>query len=178
MSMRYTILALSAASLAVLACAESSTAPDPEIFHISATVTAANTCSVDAMGKQYSSSNMVRGDVPDKFIGTVAGSSYHGFGCWVGSNSVAGEDGDLIVLFSGNNLNKPLEPGTYPLVHEIYDDTPIGKAAVTFRPSALGGSKLRTLDTSSGNVVVEETPEGGRTVRIEADAVEWKNGLF
>jgi hypothetical protein len=176
--MRYTILALSAASLAVLGCTENATAPDPEVFHISAVVTAANTCAVTAMDKQYTSSNMVRGDVPDKFIGTVAGSSYHGFGCWVRSNSVAGEDGDLIVLFSGNHLGKPLEPGTYPLVHEIYDDTPLGRASVTFRPSALGGSKLRTLDTSSGNVIVEETPEGGRTVRIEADAIEWKRGLF
>ena len=173
MSMRYTILALSAASLAVLGCTENATAPDQEIFHISATVTAANTCAVTAMDKQYSSSNMVRGDVPDKFIGTVAERSYHGFGCWVGSNSVAGEDGDLIVLFSGNNLGKPLAPGTYPLVHEVLDNTPLGMASVTFRPSSLGGDKLRTLDGAAGNVVVESDGNGGVTIRVNADLVRW-----
>jgi hypothetical protein len=179
MSMRYTILALSAASLGLLGCVENdTTAPELQMSHLSATVTASNTCAVSAMDKQYSSSNSVRGDIPDKFVGTVADRSYHGFGCWVGSNSVAGEDGDLIVLFAGNNLGKPLVPGTYSLAHEIYDDTPLGKAAVTFRPSALGGSKLRTLDSSAGSVVVEETPEGGRTVRIEVDVTEWKRGLF
>jgi hypothetical protein len=178
MSMRYTFLALSAASLGILGCAENTAPPPAETFHISATVTASNTCAVTAMDKQYASNNMVRGDLPDKFVGTVADRSYHGFGCWVGSNSVAGEDGDLIVLFAGNNLGKPLEPGTYSLAHEIYNDTPLGKAAVTFRPSALGGATLKTLDTSTGSVVVELTPDGGRTVRVEVDAVEWHRGLF
>lgn len=177
MSMRYTILALSAASLGILGCTGDTTAPDPEVFHLSATVTASNTCAVTAMDKQYSSVNQVRGDLPDKFVGTVAGASYHGFGCWVASNSTAGEDGDLIVLFSGNHLGKPLEPGTYGLVHEVYDDTPIGKAAVTFRLSTQD-AKLRTIDTSSGNVIVEVAPDGGRTVRVEADVIEWKRGLF
>jgi hypothetical protein len=178
MSMRYKILALSAASFALFGCAENAAAPDPEILHLSATVTSSNTCAVTTMDKQYSSTNQVRGDLPDKFVGTVAGASYHGFGCWVGSNSVAGEDGDLIVLFAGNNLGKPLEPGTYSLVHEIWDDTPLGKAAVTFRASALDGAKLRTLDTSSGSVIVELAPDGGRTIRVEADLIEWKRGLF
>jgi hypothetical protein len=178
MSMRYTILALSAASLGVLSCVEPTAAPEAPVFHLSATVTEANTCAVTAMDKQYSSSNSVRGDLPDKFIGTLADKSWHGFGCWVGSNTVAGEDGDLIVLFSGNHLGQPLEPGTYPLVHQVLDDTPIGKASVVFRPSALGGATLRSVDTSTGSVVVEETASGGRTVRVEADLVEWKRGLF
>lgn len=159
----------------MLGCVEKSTAPaEAETFHISATVTASNTCSVTAMQQQYSSINQVRGDLPDKFIGTVQDQSYHGFGCWVQANSVAGQDGDLVVLFSGNNLGKPLEAGTYGLVHEIYDDTPLGKASVTFRNSTMSGSKLRTLDTSTGSVVVEVTPDGGRTVRVEVDAVVWK----
>ena len=76
MSMRYTILALSAASLGILGCTENTTAPDPEVFHLSATVTASNTCAVTAMDKQYSSVNQVRGDLPDKFVGTVAGASW------------------------------------------------------------------------------------------------------
>ena len=176
--MRYTILALSAASLGVLSCAEPTAAPEAPVYHLSATVTASNTCAVTAMDKQYSSNNSVRGDIPDKFIGTLADKSWHGFGCWVGSNSVPGEDGDLIVLFSGNHLGQPLEPGTYPLVHQVLDDTPLGKASIVFRPSALGGATLRSLDTSAGSVVVEETASGGRTVRVEADLVQWKRGLF
>ena len=171
--MRYRILAVSAA---LLGCVEPTAAPEAPIFHVSALVTPSNTCAVTAMDKSYSSSNQVRGDLPDKFVGTLADQSYHGFGCWVASNS--GEDGDLIVLFSGNHLGKPLEPGTYSLVHQVLDDTPVGKAQVTFRPSALGGSKLSTIDTSTGNVVVEETASGGRIVRVEADLVEWKRGLF
>jgi hypothetical protein len=63
-------------------------------------------------------------------------------------------------------------------VHEVYDDTPIGNAAITFRPSALVGANLRTLDTSSGNVIVDLTPDGGRTIRVEADVAKWKPDLF
>ena len=176
--MRYTILALSAVSLGVLSCVEPTAAPEAPVFHLSATVTAANTCAVTAMDKQYSSIGAVRGDTPDKFVGTLATEKWHGFGCWVASNSVAGEDGDLIVLFSGNHLGQPLEPGTYPLVHQVLDDTPIGKASVVFRPSALGGATLRSTDTSTGSVVVEVTPSGGRTVRVEADLVQWRRGIF
>lgn len=178
MSMRYTILSLSAASLALLGCAETTTPPAPAVFRVSATVTASNTCSVTAMDQQFTSINQVRGDLPDKFIGTVEDASYHGFGCWVASNTVTGQDGDLIVLFSGNNLGKALEPGTYGIVHEIYDDTPLGKAAVTFRSSTMDNYKLRTTDTSSGTVTVEETPDGGRTVRVDVDVVEWRKGVL
>jgi hypothetical protein len=176
--MRYTILALSAASLALLGCEKATTAPDPEFVHLSATITAKNTCAVTVMDKQFISTNNIRGDLPGQFVGTVADKSYHGFGCWVGSTSVAGEDGDLIVLFSGNNLGLPLEPGTYSLVHEVYNDTPLGRATVTFKSSTLGGGSLRTLDTSAGNVVVEATPDGGRTISVEADVTLWKRGLF
>ena len=97
--------------------------------------------------------------------------SYHGFGCWVATN---GGDGDLIVLFSGNNLGKPLEVGTYPLVHQVLDDTPHGMASVTFRTS-LFPDKLRTMDGAAGNVIVEKDADGAIVIRVEADVVRWGN---
>lgn len=170
--MRFTVLAGLSALVAVSGCVDkSTTTPDnPPVYHVSATVTSANSCDVSAMNTNYSSKGQIRGDVPTQFIGTVAGQSYHGFGCWV---ATSGGDGDLIVLFSGNNLGKPLAPGTYPLVHEVLDNTPLGMASVTFRPSALGGDKLRTLDGAAGNVIVESDGNGGLTIRVEADLVRW-----
>ncbi len=143
----------------------------PPTYHLSATVTASNNCSVSVQDKDYSSIGQIRGDVPTAFIGTVPEQSYHGFGCWV---ATSGGDGDLIVLFSGNNLGKPLEVGTYPLVHQVLDDTPLGMAAVTFRSSFMG-DKLRTMDGSTGNVIVEKDANGAIVIRVEADLVRWGN---
>jgi hypothetical protein len=134
--MRFSVLAVSAAALALAGCDKSATTPDvPPAYHLTATITASNNCSVSVMDKDYSSIGQIRGDVPTSFIGTVPEKSYHGFGCWV---ATSGGDGDLIVLFSGNNLGKPLAVGTYPLVHEVLDNTPLGRAAVSFRSSAMG----------------------------------------
>jgi hypothetical protein len=124
------------------------------------------------METNYSSIGQIRGDVPKQFVGTIPEQSYHGFGCWV---ATSGGDGDLIVLFSGNNLGKPLAVGTYALTHQVLDNTPLGMAAVTFRPSMLGGDKLRTMDNATGNVIVEATSTGGRVIRIEADVVRWSS---
>ena len=125
--MRISVLAVSAAALALSGC-EKATAPDvPPTYHLQATVTASNNCQVSVFDKNYSSIGQIRGDVPTAFVGTVPDKSYHGFGCWVATND---GDGDLIVLFAGNNLGKPLQVGTYPLVHEIYDNTPLGVASV------------------------------------------------
>ena len=174
--MRFSILAGFSAVVAITACVENSAAPEaPPTFHISATVTGSNDCDVSVMDKTYSSKGQIRGDVPSKFIGTVPQQSYHGFGCWVATSD---GDGDLIVLFSGNNLGKPLAVGTYPLVHEVLDNTPLGMAAVTFRPSSLGGDKLRTLDGAVGNVVVDSSASGARTIRVEAELVRWRNSLL
>jgi hypothetical protein len=172
MSMRFPVLAVSAVSLSLIACVEKTSAPDvPPVVKLTATVLSSNSCNVSVADVNYSSLGQIRGDVPQKFIGTVEGKSYHGFGCWV---QTSGGDGDLIVLFSGNNLGKPLEVGTYPLVHEIYDNTPLGMAAVTFRPSYWGGGdRYKTLDTSAGNVIVENDGNGGLTIRVDAEVARW-----
>lgn len=141
----------------------------PPTYHLTATVTASNKCSVSVFDKDYSSIGQIRGDVPTDFIGTVPTQSYHGFGCWV---ATSGGDGDLIVLFSGNNLGKPLEVGTYPLVHEVLDNTPLGMASVSFR-SSLFGDKLRTMDNAVGNVIVEKDANGAIVIRVDAEVVRW-----
>lgn len=172
MSMRFPVLALSAVAFSLTACVEKTAAPDvPPTYKLSAVVTSANSCNVSVMDTNYNSIGQIRGDVPTRFVGTVEGKSYHGFGCWV---ATSGGDGDLIVLFSGNNLGKPLEVGTYPLVHEIYDSTPLGVAAVTFRPSIWGGGdRLKTMDGAIGNVIVENDGSGGLTIRVDAEVVRW-----
>jgi hypothetical protein len=170
MSMRFPLLAVSAATLAVLGCKETTTPDVPPTFHLTATVTESNDCDVTVMDKSYNSKGQIRGDVPAKFIGTVPEQSYHGFGCWV---ATSGGDGDLIVLFSGNNLGKPLAVGTYPLSLEILDNTPIGRASVSFRPSALGGDKLRTMDNAAGSVVVDSLASGARRIHIDAEVTRW-----
>jgi len=169
--MRYSLLASASVILAISACQESAAPEPPPTFRLTATVTDANTCSVTTMEKSFSSIGQIRGDVPTKFIGTVAEKSYHGMGCWVATE---GGDGDLIVLFSGNNFGKPLAVGTYPLRREVLDDTPLGFASVTFRSSQLlGGDKMRTMDNAVGSVVVEATPSGGRLIRVDVEVVRW-----
>ena len=152
-------------------CVEQTSAPiDVPTYRLTATVTEDNHCTVNVMDKTYSSIGQVRGDTPSKFVGTVAEKTYHGFGCWV---KAADGDGDLVVLFSGNNFGKPLAAGTYPLSLEILDNTPLNKASVNFRPSELGGDKLRTKDGSVGSVTVVETPNGGRTITLDVEVVRW-----
>ena len=169
--MRKPVLALSAVALVLAGC-EKTTSPDvPPTYHLTATVTASNSCSVQVLEKDFSSVGQIRGDVPRDFIGTVPEQSYHGFGCWVATN---GGDGDLIVLFSQNNLGKPLEVGTYPLVHQVLDDTPRGMASVTFR-SSLFEDKLRTMDDAAGNVIVEKDANGALVIRVDAELVRWGN---
>ena len=166
--MRIQALALSAMTLALVACEKTTTPDIPPTYHLNATVTAANTCAVSVLDTNYSSIGQIRGDTPAKFVGTV-NDTYHGFGCWV---STSGGDGDLIVIFSGNNLGKPLAPGTYALARQIYNETPRGFAAVSFRPSSIG-EKLRTMDGAAGNVIVEDDGKGGLTIRVEAEVVRW-----
>jgi hypothetical protein len=163
--MKYSVIAGSLALLGAAGCVQKATEPEaPPTYHLTATITEANQCNVNVLDKSYSSIGQIRGDVPSKFIGTVADKSYHGFGCWV---ATTGGDGDLIVLFSGNNLGKPLEVGTYTPSLEVLDDTPPMRAQVTFRTSEIGPDKLRTLDTLPGSIVVEATPSGGRIIKVD-----------
>jgi hypothetical protein len=177
--MRLQLLA-AAATLGILGCETSKVTEIAAPYHLTATVTQNNTCNVSVRDLNYSSIGQVRGDTPKAFVGTIADAGYHGFGCYVAVDglSPAKGDGDLIVLFSGNNLGKPLDPGTYTLKREILDDTPLGYANVVFRPSDLNGDKLTTLDNAAGSVVVEATPDGGRRIRIDADVSRWGRAFY
>ena len=173
--MRYKLLAASAAILGAAGCAEKVSAPQElPVFHLTATVTEANNCAVNVLDKSYSSIGQVRGDIPKSFVGTVADKKYHGFGCWV---ATSGGDGDLIVLFSGNNLGKPLAVGSYTPVLEILDETPPMSAQVKFRSAELGPDKLVTMENLPGSIVVEATPSGGRIIRVDTDVVRWYTGF-
>lgn len=167
--MRHPLLAIPAALLVISACKES-VAPEAPLVRILATVTEANTCAVTTLGKSYSSVGQIKGDVPARFVGTLAGEPYHGFACWV---STSGGDGSLTVIFSGNNIGKPLAPGTYSLRQDLLFDTPPGMASVSFYTSTLGSHRLKTLDNANGSVIVEETASGGRIIRVDVDAVEY-----
>ena len=169
-----TQLLVSAAILGVLGCQTDKALEPAPTYHLTATVTQSNTCDVSVQDKNYSSIGQVRGDVPKAFVGTIT-QGYHGFGCWV---ATSGGDGDLIVLFSGNNLGKPLDPGTYQIRREILDDTPLGFANVTFRPSDLNGDKLVTADGAQGTVVVTATPDGGRTITVDVQVSRWARSFI
>ncbi|HVF38466.1 MAG TPA: hypothetical protein VM939_01110 [Gemmatimonadaceae bacterium] len=162
-------------------CVNETSAPGPiPTYRLTATVTEANNCAVEAQGIRYSSIGQIRGDVPTKFIGTVKDLSYHGFGCWVSvaPNSTAQGDGDLVIIFSGNRFNKPLAVGTYKLSREILDDMPEMYANVSFRPSNLGGDKLVTNNDASGSVVVDSTASGARRIRADVDVIRWTRRAF
>lgn len=174
--MRYSLFAASFALVSATGCVNEASAPGPvPIYRLTAIVTENNECTVSVLNKTYSSIGQVRGDVPTKFIGTVKDKSYHGFGCWV---KTADGDGDLVILFSRNAFQKPLDVGTYPLNLEILDETPAMTASVTFRPSSLGGDNLRTMDGASGNVVVDSTATGARRIRADVDVVRWTRSAF
>ena len=174
--MRYSVITASLALLATAACVEKTTSPDeaPLTYSITGTITESNHCDVNVLDKAFTSIGQIRGDVPSKFIGTVANASYHGFGCWV---ATTGGDGDLIVLFSGNNLGKPLDVGTYTTGLDVLDDTPPMRATVTFRTSEIGTDRLRTTNTLPGTVVVEATPAGGRIIKVNAQLARWSNSF-
>ncbi|MEO8577219.1 MAG: hypothetical protein ABI556_10985 [Gemmatimonadales bacterium] len=169
--MRYKILAVSAAILGATACVDKASGPQAApTLHLTATITEANTCAVSVLDHDYSSIGQIRGDVPKSFVGTVSGASYHGFGCWV---ATSGNDGDLIVLFSGNNLGKPLAVGSYTPVRDILDETPAMSAQVRFQTSEIGTDKLVTSESLPGSVVVEATASGGRVIKVNTDVVRW-----
>ncbi|MEO5579466.1 MAG: hypothetical protein ABIR58_02330, partial [Gemmatimonadaceae bacterium] len=133
-----------------------------------------NKCAVAVMGKNYASDGKVRGDVPAKFIGTLPTANYHGFGCIVDNT---GGEGDLIIIFSGNNFQRPLAVGTYQLVTEILNETPAMRANVTFRAPGIGGEKLATFDGARGSVVVDTTANGGRRIRADVDVFRYNPPL-
>jgi hypothetical protein len=168
--MKTTLTAI-AAILAVSGCKQTNEPFQPPVFKVTATITEENKCAVSAMGKSYESVNQIRGDAPAEFIGSEPTLPYHGFGCAVYRTD--GGNGDIIVLFAKNNFGKALKPGTYQIVSEIVNETPVGYAAVRFNSSDYGPFKLNTMDNLGGTVIVEETATGGRKITVDVNTIQW-----
>ena len=172
--MRSSLLAFAFVA-AASACKTDTTAPVAgPTFRVVADVTGSNNCSVNTLNKSYSSIGQIRGDVPTKFIGTLADKSYHGFGCWVATD---GGDADLIVVFSGNSFGKPLAVGTYGLRLDLLDDTPPMMASIRFYTASLGNDELRPLDNAVGSVVVDSSASGARRIHVDVQATRWYRGF-
>jgi len=147
--------------LALAGCKQTETVapPLPEGIPLTFTVTADDVCTVQVEGRTFTSVGQVRVDTPPAFIGTLQNVGYHGFSCWVGTDS---GDGELKVVFAGDNYQKPLAVGKYiPRLEFRYDEP--GYVMVTFRSSMFSGPKFQTYD-AQGGVDVTETAGGGRTV--------------
>ncbi len=178
--MRISCFALALISVAS-ACknADPTTPVAPPTFHVTATVTGSNTCTVNAVDHTYGSIGQIAGDTPAKFIGTLD-KNYHGLSCWVsvdGGVTKNGGDGFLNIIFSGNNLGKPLDVGTYGLRLEILDNTPPMTATIRFHPSSLGGDELRPLDNAQGSITVDSAANGARTIHVDLQAVRYSTAF-
>jgi hypothetical protein len=178
--MRISYLALALVTI-VAGCklADTTKPSDVPMYHVLATVTGSNTCTVNAMDQTYGSIGQVSGDVPAKFIGTLD-KNYHGFTCWVsvdGGVTTKGGDGFLNIIFSGNNYGKPLAVGTYGLRFEILDDSPPMTATIRFHPSNLGGGELRPLDNAVGSITVDSTASGARNIHVDLQAITYNSAF-
>ncbi len=177
--MRHSYLAVSLLAV-VAACKPDSTAPAAvPTLRVVANVSGSNTCSVNTLDASYGSIGQIRGDVPAKFVGTLADKGYHGFTCWVstdGGVTANGDNGFINVIFAGNTYGKPLAVGTYGLRLEILDDSPPMTATIRFHPASLGNDELRPLDNAVGSIVVDSTASGVRNIHIDLQAVRWHYG--
>jgi hypothetical protein len=176
--MMRTIFPALAVLLAASGCkvAESTTPLDPTMYHITATISGSNACTVTAPDNTYSSVNNITGDLPKKFVSTFD-RNYHGFSCWVsvdGGVSEALGAGFFNVIFSGNTLGKPLAVGTYKPKFEILDETPAMYASIRFKTLELNGDEYRPLDTSIGSIVVDSTADGTRNIHVDLQAFRFK----
>jgi len=149
-------------------------------YRVQATITGTNTCSVSALDASYGSIGQISGDKPAKFIGTFADKGYHGSSCWVstdGGVTANGDNGFINVIFSGNTFGQPLQVGTYGLKLDILDDTPPMMASIRFHPASLANDELRPLDGAVGNIVVDSTASGVRSIHIDLQATRWHYGF-
>jgi len=95
-------LAGTAAMISLAACVQVPTENTPQVqeqFPLRATITPDNHCTVEALGKTYTSVGQVRGAVLPNFTGTSEGGGrdgWHVVGCWV--SNVDGSDGDLVIV--------------------------------------------------------------------------------
>ena len=171
--MRLTALCSIAAALVATGCVQDLTGPPlPETFPFRATITPDNRCTVETMGKTYTSIGQVRWAALPTFSGTLENSGFHAVGCWVAMSD--GTDGDVVLLFSGDSFQKSFEPGSYLPRFE----PPYGSAeklvGVVFRTVAVPNHLLRTIDESTGGVTIEAAPNGARTIRVDVSVVKFE----
>jgi hypothetical protein len=168
--------AFSAASfvlLGVCGCVvEPTVAPPLDTFALHATVTPDNKCTVEALGRTYTSIGQVRGAVLPTFSGSLENEGYHAIGCWVANAD--GTDGDLIVTFSGNSFQQPFPTGTFEPMFEAPFGSTLKLVSVSFRASFFPNEKLRTNDGSEGSVVVESALSGARTIHVDVMAIKYQ----
>lgn len=152
------------------------TAPaTPASYHITGTISGANTCSVNAPDNLYTSVNNISGDVPKKFISTFD-KFYHGSSCWVSVDGGVSEKlgaGFFNVIFSGNTLGKPLAVGNYGIRFQILDDTPPMMATIRFGTLNLDGDEYRPLDNAVGSIVVDSTADGTRNIHVDLQTIRF-----
>jgi len=169
-----TTLAAAAAIIGLAACVKVPTAPtQAQTFPLRATITPDNHCTVEALGKTYTSIGQVRGAVLPTFTGSLQSDGWHAVGCWVAAADGNG-DGDLVITFSGNSFQLPFETGSFsPTL-----DPPFGGTekivSVSFRASAYGPEKLKTVGESTGAVTVESSSAGARTIRVDVTALKYQ----
>jgi hypothetical protein len=180
MRFSYLVVALVATSSACKAVDSAAPFVPAPTYHVQATITGSNTCSVNALDASYGSIGQITGDKPSKFVGTLSDKGYHGFSCWVstdGGVTANGDNGFINVIFSGNTFGQPLKVGTYGLKLEILDDTPPMMATIRFHPASLSNDELRPLDNAVGSIVVDSTASGVRNIHIDLQATRWHYGF-
>jgi hypothetical protein len=168
-----TSIVASAVLIGLAACVKVATDPSQvETFPLRATVTPDNHCTVEALGKTYTSIGQVRGAVLPNFMGSLESDGWHAIGCWV--SNVDGSDGDLVITFSGNSYQQPFPIGSFTPTFE----PPFGSAekivSVSFRASSYGPEKLKTITESTGTVTVESSATGARTIRVDVTAMKYE----
>ena len=167
------VFVTAAAVLGLMACVKVPTDPVPvETFPLRATVTPDNHCTVEALGKTYTSIGQVRGAVLPTFTGDVKNDGLHAIGCWVSNPD--GSDGDLIITFSGNSYGQPFPTGSFVPAFEAPYGSSEKIVSVSFRASSYGPHKLQTIDTSTGAVIVESGTNGARTIRVDVTAMNYE----
>lgn len=165
----------SIAALIVLAgCAQKdAVAPAlPQTLSFRATITPDNKCTVEALGRTYTSVGQVRGVVLPSFSGTLDNAGYHAVGCWVGAPD--GSGGDLAVLFEGDSRGKPFDTGTFQPKFEPTFGGSDKNVSISFFSTALTGGRLATIDQSTGSVVVTSDAAGNRTVKVDVSVIKYE----
>jgi len=142
-----------------------------EMVPLRATITSDNRCTVETLGKTFTSIGQVRGAQLPSFTGDFANDGYHAVTCWVAGPS--GSDGSINVTFSGNSYQKPFAAGSFRPLFEPPWGVTDKYAAVLFQSSVLTAEQLRTIDESTGTITVETTASG-TTITVDVTAMRYQ----